>query len=265
GFPPGRAIYLGQFCLSEQGKVPDCALGNPPVLGNATIPAMLWKLSAIELAEGIRRGDFSCTEVVTSVIERIRSHNPGLNAITVDCSSDALADAERADAAIRRGEATGELHGVPVTIKENIDQEGKATTNGIAAFTNVIAPADAPVVANLRRAGAIIVGRTNTPELSMRATTDNPLRGRTVNPWHPEASPGGSSGGAGAAAAAGFGPIHHGNDIGGSLRFPSFACGVTSVKPTQGRVPAFNPTAPAERGMLAQLMSVQGAICREVR
>jgi amidase len=226
---------------------------------------MLWKLSAVEMAEGIRRRDFACTEAMTSVIERIRSHNPELNAITVDCSSDALAAAERADAAIRRGEALGELHGVPVTIKENIDQEGKATTNGIAAFTNVIAPADAPVVANLQKAGAIIVGRTNTPEFSMRATTDNPLRGRTFNPWHPDASPGGSSGGAGAAAAAGFGPIHHGNDIGGSLRFPSFACGVTTVKPTQGRVPAFNPTALVERGMLAQLMSVQGAICREVR
>src|SRR5215471_364116 len=226
---------------------------------------MLWKLSAVELAEGIRRRDYSCTEVVTSVIERIRTRNPELNAITVDCSSDALADAERADAAVRRGEALGELHGVPVTIKENVDQKGKATTNGIPAFANVIAPADAPVVANLRRAGAIIVGRTNTPEFSMRATTDNPLRGRTFNPWHPDASPGGSSGGAGAAAAAGFGPIHHGNDIGGSLRIPSFACGVTTVKPTQGRVPAFNPTAVAERGMLAQLMSVQGAICREVR
>jgi amidase len=224
-----------------------------------------WRLSAVELAEGIRRRDYSSIEVVTSVLGRIRTHNPELNAITVDCSDDALADAERADAAIQRGDALGELHGVPVTIKENVDQRGKATPNGIPAFANLIAPDDAPIVANLRRAGAIIVGRTNVPEFSMRATTDNPLRGRTRNPWHADASPGGSSGGAGAAAAAGFGPIHHGNDIGGSLRFPSFACGVTTVKPTQGRVPAFNPTAAGERGILAQLMSVQGAICREVR
>jgi amidase len=120
-------------------------------------------------------------------------------------------------------------------------------------------------VRNLKGAGAIVVGRTNTPELSMRATTDNPLHGRTRNPWHPDASPGGSSGGAGAAAAAGFGPIHHGNDIGGSLRFPAFTCGLSTVKPTPGRIPAWNPSATAERGMLAQLMSVQGAICREVR
>ena len=224
-----------------------------------------WKLSAVELAAGIRARDFSATAVVTSVLERIRAANPKLNAITVDCSADALADAARADDAVRRGEALGELHGVPVTIKENVDQRGKATTNGVPAFANLMATDDAPLVANLRRAGAIVVGRTNTPEFSMRATTDNPLRGRTINPWHDDASPGGSSGGAGAAAAAGFGPIHHGNDIGGSLRFPSFACGVASVKPTQGRVPAFNPSATGERGMLAQLMSVQGAIAREVR
>ena len=99
----------------------------------------------------------------------------------------------------------------------------------------------------------------------MRLTTDNPLHGRTVSPWHPDASPGGSSGGAGVAAAAGFGPIHHGNDIAGSLRYPAFCCGVATVKPTPGRIPAWNPSATAERGLLAQLMSVQGAICREVR
>ena len=224
-----------------------------------------WKLSAVELAAGIRSREYSATAVVTSVLERIRAANPQLNAITVDCGADALAEAARADHATRRGESLGELHGVPVTIKENVDQRGKATTNGVPAFADLIATDDAPVVANLRRAGAIIVGRTNTPEFSMRATTDNPLRGRTRNPWHDDASPGGSSGGAGVAAAAGFGPIHHGNDIGGSLRFPAFACGVASVKPTQGRIPAFNPSATGERGMLAQLMSVQGAIAREVR
>ena len=151
-----------------------------------------------------------------------------------------------------------------MTIKVNVDQEGQATTNGLPAFANLIAPGDAPIVRNLRRAGAIIVGRTNTPELSMRATTVNPLHGRTWNPWHPDASPGGSSGGAGAAAAAGFGPIHHGNDIGGSLRFPAFANGVATIKPTPGRVPAFNPSATVERGLLAQLTSVQGAIARTV-
>ena len=224
----------------------------------------LWQRSAVELAEGIRRKTFSAREVMNAVVNRIRARNGDLNAIVYDYTDEALDEARRADADLAAGRVRGPLHGVPVTIKENVDQHGKPTPNGLPAFEKVIAPDDAPLVRNLRRAGAIIVGRTNTPELSMRATTDNPLHGRTKNPWHPDASPGGSSGGAGAAAAAGFGPIHHGNDIGGSLRFPAYACGVATVKPTPGRIAAYNPSATAERGMLAQLMSVQGAICREV-
>jgi amidase len=225
----------------------------------------LWQRSATELADGIGRKAFSCREVMESVVGRIRALNGALNAIVYDYTDEALAEARRADDDLAAGRVRGPLHGVPVTIKENVDQAGKPTPNGLPALEKVIAPDDAPLVRNLRNAGAIIVGRTNTPELSMRATTDNPLHGRTRNPWHPDASPGGSSGGAGAAAAAGFGPIHHGNDIGGSLRFPAFACGVATVKPTPGRIAAWNPSATAERGMLAQLMSVQGAICREVR
>src|SRR5580658_6114469 len=199
---------------------------------------------------------------MTSVVERIRRLNPKLNAIVVDLTSEALAEAAAADRKLPTLAEPGPLFGVPVTIKVNVDQEGQATTNGLPAYANVIAPADAPVARNLRRAGAIIVGRTNTPELSMRATTVNPLHGRTWNPWHPDASPGGSSGGAGAAAAAGFGAIHHGNDIGGSLRFPAFANGVVTIKPTQGRMPAYNPSAAAERWLLSHLTSVQGAIAR---
>ncbi len=225
----------------------------------------LWSLSAVELAAMIRAREVSCVEAMESVLGRIAVHNGRINAIVADCSEDALRAAERKDREVDGGEALGPLHGVPVTIKENVDVTGQATTNGLPAFADLIAPDDSPVVRNLLDAGAIIVGRTNTPELSMRGTTDNPLRGRTFNPWDDEASPGGSSGGASAAAAMGFGPIHHGNDIGGSLRFPSFACGVATVKPTFGRVPAFNPSASAERGLLAQLISVQGAICREVR
>ena len=225
----------------------------------------LWQRSAVELADGIRRKAFSCREVMDSVVARIRALNPALNAIVYDYTEEALAAARRADDELAAGRGGGPLYGVPVTIKENVDQRGTPTPNGLPAFEKIIAPDDAPLVRNLRNAGAIIVGRTNTPELSMRATTDNPLHGRTRNPWHPDASPGGSSGGAGASAAAGFGPIHHGNDIGGSLRFPAYACGVATVKPTPGRIAAFNPSATAERGMLSQLMSVQGAICREVR
>jgi len=225
----------------------------------------LWRLSACDLADGIRRRAFSCAEVMESVAARIAAKNPHLNAIVNDLTADALAEARRADTDIAAGRIRGPLHGVPVTIKENVDQRGQPTPNGMSAFANIIAPDDAPLVRHLKNAGAIVVGRTNTPELSMRVTTDNPLRGRTRNPWDDDASPGGSSGGAGSAAAAGFGPIHHGNDIGGSLRYPAFCCGLATVKPTPGRIPAWNPSATAERAMLAQLMSVQGAICREVR
>lgn len=225
---------------------------------------VLWQLGAAATANGIAEGRFSAVEVLDSVLGRIAERNPALNAIVDSCAGEAREAARAADAALARGEATGPLHGVPVTIKTNVDQRGYATSNGLPALKDVIASEDAPVVANLKKAGAIIVGRTNTPEFSMRATTDNPLHGRTLNPWDPEASPGGSSGGAGAAAAAGFGAIHHGNDIGGSLRFPASACGVSTVKPGFGRVPAWNPSAAEERGLLAQLMSVQGAICREV-
>src|SRR6266571_1771254 len=222
----------------------------------------LWQASAIEVAAGIRGKQFSCSEVMTSVVERIRVLNPKLNAIILDLTDQAMAEAAAADRALKDLAAPGPLFGVPVTIKVNIDVEGQATTNGVPAFANLIAPGDSPLVRNLRRAGAIIVGRTNTPEVSMRVTTVNPLHGRTRNPWHADASPGGSSGGAGAAAAAGFGPIHHGNDIGGSLRFPAFVNGVVTLKPTPGRIPAFNPSAAAERGLLAQLTSVQGVIAR---
>src|SRR5580704_13711610 len=197
----------------------------------------LWQESAVEVAAGIRDRRFSCSEVMASVVERIRKLNPKLNAIVVDLADQALAEASAADRKLPTLAEPGPLFGVPVTIKVNVDQEGQATTNGLPAYANVIAPADAPLVRNLRRAGAIIVGRTNTPEISMRATTVNPLHGRTFSPWNPDASPGGSSGGAGVAAAVGFGPIHHGNDIGGSLRFPSFVNGVTTIKPTQGRIP----------------------------
>ena len=224
----------------------------------------LWQKGAVEIAAGIREKRFSCSDVMASVVERIRGLNPKLNAIVIDLADQALQEAAAADRALTQLSEPGPLFGVPVTIKVNIDQEGQATTNGLPALAHLIAPADSPVVRNLRRAGAIIVGRTNTPEVSMRATTVNPLHGRTWNPWHPDVSPGGSSGGAGAAAAAGFGCIHHGNDIGGSLRYPAFANGVATIKPTSGRVPAFNPSASSERGLLSQHTSVQGAIARSV-
>lgn len=227
-------------------------------------PAPLWQWSACDLAAALRERRLSAIEAMDAVLARVEACNPDLNAIVYPRFEAARAEARRADEALARGEAIGPLHGVPVTVKENVDVEGMPTPNGVTAFESVIAPDDSPVVRNLRAAGAIVIGRTTTPEFSMRASTDSPLHGRTRNPWGPDLSPGGSSGGAGAAAAAGMGPVHHGNDIGGSLRFPASLCGVCTVKPTFGRVPAFNPSATAERGLLAQMMSNQGVICREV-
>jgi amidase len=191
--------------------------------------------------------------------------NPGLNAVVDDLSEQALEQARAHDKEQAAGRTIGPLHGVPVTIKENIDQQGRATPNGVSAFKDLIAPANSPVVNNLERAGAIVIGRTNTPEFSFRGTTVNELHGRTYNPWNDWASSGGSSGGASSAVMSGMGPIAHGNDIGGSLRFPATCTGAATVKPGFGRTPAYNPSMTQERGLMAQLMSVQGVICREVR
>ena len=222
----------------------------------------LWRLGAAELAAKIAAKEISAKEAVASAVDRMRAANPALNAVVADLGDKALAEAERLDAVMASDGPVGPLHGVPVTIKVNVDQEGEATTNGVPALANNIAPGDAPVVSNLRKAGAIVIGRTNTPEFSFRAHTDNPLHGLTKNPWGDHVSSGGSSGGAGSAVMAGIGALGHGNDIGGSLRFPAAANGAVTVKPGVSRVPAFNPSQTAERGMLAQNMSVQGVIAR---
>ena len=224
----------------------------------------LWRLSAVDAAEAIRDGSVSAQALMEAHVARLRAVNPGLNAVVVDLSAAALDGAVAADRARASGAPLGDLHGVPVTIKINIDVEGQANSNGVAAFKDNIAPGDSPVVANLKAAGAIILGLTNTPEFSLRWHTDNRLHGRTVNPWDAAITPGGSSGGAGASVAAGVGCIAHGNDIGGSLRWPASCNGVATIKPTQGRIAAFNPSAPAERPLMAQFMSSQGPLARTV-
>lgn len=225
----------------------------------------IWQWSAVDTATAIRDRRASAEEVVRAHIERMRAANPALNAVVVDLGPQAIEAARAADRAQARGDAPGRLHGVPVTIKINIDLEGQANSNGVLAFKDNIAPADSPVVANLKKAGAIIIGMTNTPEFSMRGFTENKLHGLTRNPWDSAITCGGSSGGAGASIAAGIGAIGHGNDIGGSLRWPAYCNGIATIKPTQGRIPAFNPSAPAERPLMAQFMSAQGPLAREVR
>lgn len=225
----------------------------------------LWTLDACELAQGIRTGQFSSREAVTSCLERLDAVNSRVNAVTVVFAEQALAEADQADQKRRRGEPLGSLHGIPVTLKENVDLKGSATTMGVPALQDSIAESDSPAVANWKRAGAIVIGRTNTSPFAMRWHTDNELRGPTLNPWDKKLTPGGSSGGAGAAVAVGIGPLAHGTDLGGSIRFPAYCCGVCGIRPTLGRVPAFNGTAAEERPLVVQLCAVQGLLARRAR
>ncbi|MGH7390630.1 MAG: amidase [Candidatus Rokuibacteriota bacterium] len=225
----------------------------------------LWRGDAIDLAAAIRTRKVSSREAVQAALARLDAVNPQLNAVTVLLADQALAAADRADAAVRGGTPLGALHGVPVTIKENIDQIDCATANGVPAFKDVIATSDSPPVASWKRAGAVIIGRTNTPAFSVRWHTDNELRGRTYNPWARAVTPGGSSGGAAAALAAGIGALAHGNDLGGSIRYPAYCCGVAGIRPTLGRVPSYNQTTTDERPLGHQLMAVNGPLARRVR
>jgi amidase len=152
---------------------------------------------------------------------------------------------------------------VPITIKVNVDQKGHATTNGLRLQEGLIAADDSPVVSNIRKAGGVIVGRTNTPAFSLRWFTRNDLHGQTLNPRNRDITPGGSSGGAAAAVAAGLCAIGHGTDIAGSIRYPAYACGLHGLRPTPGRIPAFNSSAP-DRFIGAQLMAVSGPIARSI-
>src|SRR6185295_5679138 len=212
----------------------------------------IWRWSATRVAAAIRGREISAREAVDASLSRMAAVNGKLNAVTVDLSDAALAAADRADRAVAAADAPlGPLHGVPVTIKENVDQEGCATTNGVVAFRDTIAPADCPAVANLKSARAIIIGRTNTPAFSFRIDTVNDLRGRTYNPWSRTHTPGGSSGGAASSVAAGITALAHGTDIAGS-------------RPSFGRVASYNPTQAVERSLSSQLMSVQGPLARTV-
>ena len=220
-------------------------------------------LSATAIAKAIREGHLGAEEVLTATLARIEAENPHLNAIVARMDDEALAAARTIDTARKRGEDLPPMAGVPVTVKVNIDQAGQATTNGLRLQSGLIADEDNPVVSNLRRAGAVIVGRTNTPAFSLRWFTRNALHGQTMNPHDPALTPGGSSGGAGAAVAAGLGAIAHGTDIAGSIRYPAYACGVHGLRPSLGRVPAFNATA-GDRHIGGQLMAVSGPLARTI-
>ncbi len=223
----------------------------------------LWQLSATDLAVRIARRETTARAATESVLSRIAEVNPKFNALASVTPDKALQAADAADAAQARGETLGPLHGVPVTIKVNIDVQGEATDEGVHAFKDNIANSDSPLVQSMRQAGAIIVGRNNAPAFSLRWFTDNALHGRTLNPFDTSVTPGGSSGGAAAATALGMGAIAHGNDYGGSIRYPAWACGVVGLRTTVGRVPSYKASAP-NRIISNQQMSVQGPLTRTV-
>jgi amidase len=223
----------------------------------------LWQLSATELAARIARRETTARAATESVLARIAVANPQVNALASVTPDKALQAADAADAAQARGEPLGALHGVPVTIKVNIDVQGEATDEGVVALKDNIAQTDSPLVQSMRQAGAIIVGRNNAPAFSLRWFTDNQHHGRTLNPFDARVTPGGSSGGAAAATAMGMGAIAHGNDYGGSVRYPAWACGVVGLRTTVGRVPSYKASAP-NRIISNQQMSVQGPLTRTV-
>src|SRR5450432_2178689 len=223
----------------------------------------LWRLSATDIAALIRSKKVSAREAASAALARLDAVNPKINAVVDHRPEDVLAQAEAIDAAIARKEDVGPLAGVPVTVKVNIDQAGFATTNGLKLQRDVIARTNSPVIDNLRKAGAVILGRTNCPAFSYRWFTTNLVHGDTKNPRDASITPGGSSGGAGAAVAAGIGNIAHGTDIAGSIRYPAYACGVHGLRPTLGRVAAFNASLP-ERPIGPQISAVSGPLARTV-
>ncbi|CAN5160987.1 amidase family protein [soil metagenome] len=223
----------------------------------------LWRLSAADLAGLIRDRKVSAKEAATAGLARLDAVNPAINAVVEHRPQEVLAQADAIDAAIARGDDVGPLGGVPVTVKVNIDYAGYATSNGVKIQSELIATENSPVIDNLRKAGAVILGRSNCPAFSYRWFTTNLLYGDTKNPRDPALTPGGSSGGAASAVAAGIGHIAHGTDIAGSIRYPAYACGVHGLRPTVGRVAAYNAALP-ERIISGQITAVSGPLARTI-
>lgn len=245
-----------------QGALVAGALSSAPsAQAAAPVKGPLWKWSAVDLAKAIRAKTITSREATLSALERVRAVNGQLNAIAEGLDQEALAAADAADRAVKDGKPLGLLHGVPVTAKINVDYKGHATTNGVVAQKDNIAKDDSSPVRNLRRAGAVIIGRTNVPAYSSRWFTENDLHGRTYNPYSRDITPGGSSGGAASAVASGMGALAHGNDIGGSVRYPGYACGVPAIRPSMGRIPARSASG---KLITVSLFLVEGVLGRSI-
>ena len=221
-------------------------------------PTELCFLPATALAQLVRTREVSPVEVVDAVLARIESVNPLLNAYCTVAAEEARAAAREAEARLVRGEATGPLHGVPVSFKDMTPTAGIRTTWGSLLFEHHVPQHDALPVTRTRAAGGIVLGKTNTSEFGCKGTTDNRVFGVSRNPWNPATTPGGSSGGAAAAVAAGLGPLAVGADFAGSVRIPAAACGVVGLKPSPGRLPKVT-------GNPWETVATTGPIARTVR
>jgi amidase len=202
--------------------------------------------------------------VVDAHLQRIADVNPSVNAVTVVLAEEAMEAATEADRTTARGDELPPLHGVPFTVKANIDLAGTPTTAGLKALADAYPTQDAPSVVRMRDAGAIPIGHTNCPSLAVRWHTDSELWGATVNPWDSSRTPGASSGGEAAALATGMTPIGLGNDGLGSLRWPAQCCGVSTLKPTLGRIPHATSIEPVVAPIGVQLTAVEGPMARRI-
>jgi amidase len=224
----------------------------------------LWQLGALEIAAAVRNRDTTSREVLDALVDRVDAVNGDLNAVVALLGDEAVKAADDADRAVADGVPLGPLHGVPITVKENIDVAGWPTTQGVPALADAIPAVDAPVIERMRAAGAIPFARTNLPDFGLRVHTDSSLRGLTRNPWNAEVTAGGSSGGEASALASGMTPLGLGNDLGGSLRNPAHCCGIASIKPSSGVVPDASSIPPEDMPITFQLMAVQGVMARHV-
>ncbi len=234
-------------------------------MGATSPPATeLWRLGAVELAAAIRSKRVSSVEVVQAHLSRIAAVNPRLNAVPVVLGEQAVKAAEEADRKVAAGEELPPFHGVPFTVKSNLDVTGTATTHGLRAFAGALPTQDAPVVERMKRAGAIPLGRSNMPDFGISWHTESELYGATVNPWDASRTPGASSGGEGVALATGMSPLGLGNDTLGSLRWPAQCSGVATLKPTLGRIPDASSFPEAVFPIGVQLATVNGPLARRV-
>lgn len=225
----------------------------------------LYKLDATATAAAIRAGRITSRQATEAALARMDAVNPALNAVVHRFDDEALAAADAADRAVQAGAPLGPLHGVPVTAKIDTDLAGHATTTGLVAMKDVRVAEDGIPTANLKRAGAVIIGQTNVPAFCYRWFASNDLHGITRNPHDLTRSPGGSSGGAASSVAAGIGALAQGNDVAGSLRLPGSVCGVYAMKGTMGLLPSYNPSQTAEYPIGLQLGASEGVIARSVR